>query len=165
MQCEICNNNDAVVHFKHVADGELRELNICEECAAKNGLSIQPPDLLADFLMGSGKKPVLNSQMKKPGRKCASCGMTEAEFNNISRLGCADCYDAFESDVEEVAVAVQKGNRHIGRFPRGMNSEEDIARLSGMLDEAVAVQNYEEAARIRDVINNLKPAAGKATGK
>jgi protein-arginine kinase activator protein McsA len=46
-----------------------------------------------------------------------------------------------------------------------MNSEEDIARLRGMLDEAVAAQNYEEAARIRDVINNLKPAAEKAAQK
>lgn len=165
MQCEICNTNEAVVHFKHVAEGELRELNICEECAAKNGFSIKPPDLLADFLMGNGKKPVVSSAPKKPGLKCSSCGMTEAEFSSISRFGCAGCYVAFESDVEEVAVSVQKGNRHVGRFPRGLNTEEDIARLRGMLDEAVAVQNYEEAARIRDVINNLKPAAEKPPNK
>lgn len=155
MQCEICSNKEAVVHFKHVADGELRELNICEDCATKHGLSIQPPDLLTDFLMGKAKKPALGKQSGRAQRKCVSCGMTEADFSKISRFGCAGCYDAFESDVEGVAMSFQKSNRHIGRFPQAMNSEEDMARLRGMLDEAVAVQNFEEAARIRDVIKSM----------
>jgi len=165
MQCEICNKKDAVVHFKHVADGELRELNICEDCAAKNGLSIQPPDLLTDFLMGKGKKPVKSAASSRPQRKCASCGITEADFSKLTRFGCADCYDVFESDVEDVAISVQKGNRHIGRHPKGLNSDEDIARLQGMLDEAVATQNFEEAARLRDLMNSFKMSGSEPAGK
>lgn len=165
MQCEICNKKDAVVHFKHVADGEMRELNICEDCAAKNGLSIQPPDLLTDFLMGKGKKPTMEGKQEKPARKCGSCGMGDVDFQKISRFGCSDCYDVFEAEVEDVAKSFQKGNRHIGRFPKAMSSEEDMARLRGMLDEAVALQNFEEAARIRDVINSFEPSKPKSSRK
>ncbi len=169
MQCEICNQKEAIVHFKHVDDGEMRELNICEDCAAKNGLSIQPPDLLTDFLMGKSKKPVSGKQPRAQVRKCAACGLSDVEFQKVSRFGCASCYDVFESEVEDVARAVQKGNRHVGRFPHTVNSEEDKARLRGMLDEAVAVQNFEEAARIRDVIKCLEKAqfdeAAKPTKK
>jgi protein arginine kinase activator len=165
MQCEICSKKEAVVHFKHVADGELRELNICEDCAAKNGLSIQPPDLLTDFLMGKGKKPVSQKEPQQPLRKCVVCGMSDVEFGKISRFGCAECYDVFETEVEDVARSVQKGHRHVGRFPGTISSKEDMAKLSGMLDEAVAVQNFEEAARIRDVINSLKPARPKKAGR
>ncbi len=154
MQCEICNKKDAVVHFKHVADGEMRELNICEDCAAKNGLSIQPPDLLTDFLMGKGKKPTADSSDAAPVRQCLACGMKDADFNSLSRLGCSACYDVFEKDVEEIVASAQEGNRHIGKFPKGLSSAEELSGLQGMLDEAIALQNFEEAARIRDIMAN-----------
>lgn len=152
MQCEICSKNEAVVHFKHVADGEMRELNICEDCAVKNGLSIQPPDLLTDFLMGKAKKPSESPSPSEAVRQCVACGMKDSDFDKLSRLGCGECYTVFEKDVEDIVAVAQKGNRHIGKFPQNLNTAEDIARLQGMLDEAIAVQNFEEAARLRDLI-------------
>ncbi len=160
MKCELCSKKDAVVHFKHVADGEVRELNICEDCAAKNGLSIQPPDLLADFLTGKVEKPKLAEAVAESVRQCVVCGMKDTDFSNTSRLGCGDCYEVFEKDIEDIVAGTQQGNRHIGRFPKGLNSAEDVARLKGMLDEAVAVQNFEEAARIRDMIAGMGGGEG-----
>lgn len=156
MQCEICNKKDAAVHFKHVADGEVRELNICSDCAAENGISIQPPDLLTDFLMGKAEQPSVKKPADDPlTRRCLTCGMRDVDFDKMSRLGCSDCYSTFEKDVEDVASSVQKGSRHVGKFPEGRGTAEDKALLNGMLSEAVLVENFEEAARIRDIIGGV----------
>ena len=160
MQCEICNKKDAVVHFKHVADGEVRELNICEDCASENGISIQPPDLLTDFLMGKAQQSALKKPAAgEPTRRCLTCGMKDSDFDKMSRLGCSDCYEAFEKDVEEVAVAMQKGDRHVGKIPEGRGTAEDQTLLTGMLNDAVKVENFEEAARIRDIIGGVREDA------
>lgn len=153
MQCEICNENDAVVHFKHVMDGEVRELNICEACAVKNGLSIQPPDLISDFLMGKTGKASLESASRLPTRRCAGCGMQEADFNKLSRLGCCQCYETFSRDIEQIIDATQKGGKHVGRMPSGICGREHKVELRSMMEQAVAEQDFEEAARLRDIID------------
>lgn len=172
MQCEICSQNEAVVHFKHVMDGEVRELNICEACAAKNGLSIQPPDLISDFLMGKTAKSALESSARMPVRQCLVCGMKDADFNKLSRLGCSECYEEFESDVERIVSVTQKASRHVGRVPGGGYSSENEAQLRKMMEQAVAAQDFEEAARIRDILeragqreNDLAVNAAVRTGR
>lgn len=168
MLCEICSEKEAVVHFKHVADSEVRELNICEACAVKNGLSIQPPDLLTDFLMGKTSKPVFASKAAEPKqeRVCLACGMQEKDFNKISRLGCDECYTVFDKDVEHIVCNMQHGASHVGRIPASfVESESGMSRLKAMLEEAVSRQDFEEAARLRDIIENSMPEQGGSGSK
>lgn len=164
MQCEICSQNEAIVHFKHVMDGEVRELNICEECAVKNGLSIQPPDLISDFLLGKTGKSALESSVPAPVRQCLVCGMKDTDFSKLSRLGCSECYEAFEFEVERIIGVTQKGGRHVGRVPGGKYSSGNEAQLRMMMEQAVAAQDFEEAARLRDILESTGLREG-ASGK
>ena len=33
MLCQVCNKNEATVHYTKIINGEIEELHICEECA------------------------------------------------------------------------------------------------------------------------------------
>ena len=154
MLCQICGKNEAAVQFKQVADGTVNDLYICTECAAEHGLGMQSAMGLTDFLFS------VESQRKQvaPGedRACPSCGMKRSDFRKGSLFGCARCYEVFAEDLQPLLDAIQKGDYHLGRVPSDLKVSAEIAALQTDLKKAVALQNFEEAARLRDRIHDLK---------
>ena len=159
MKCELCKTNDATVHFKQVADGVSRELFVCAECAAKNGFEIQSPTSLTDFLFGMG----VQADVKPPAddRACPVCGLKREEFEKRARLGCPSCYEAFEEDLKPYLEGTHKGTRHVGKVPASEKISTEMAALREALDKAVARQDFEEAAELRDKARALRDATGK----
>lgn len=154
MKCEICKKNEASVHFKQVVDGVAREVYVCAECAAKNGLDVQSPPM-HDFLFGIGVQGEA-AKTNSENRVCPSCRLSQAEFQKRSRLGCPRCYEAFSEELEHVLAAMHKGPTHKGKVPASEEASAEIAALQGRLQEAVAAQHFEEAARLRDEIKGIK---------
>ena len=93
---------------------------------------------------------------------CPKCGETYAEFQKTGMLGCAACYQAFRRELEPVITRVQGRTQHAGRRPPV--SEEEQARqtrmeeLRTLMEAAVAQENFEEAARLRDELRAMTPA-------
>ena len=56
--------------------------------------------------------------------------------------------------------AMHKGTRHIGKMPAALQQTrveaQKLKLLQKKLDKAVAEENYEEAAQLRDEIKRLK---------
>ena len=77
-------------------------------------------------------------------------------------LGCAECYHAFQKELTPLITRMQGRAQHAGRRPPV--SEEEQARMSRMeelralMEAAVATENFEEAARLRDELKALTPA-------
>jgi protein arginine kinase activator len=40
MKCQNCGEADSTIHFKEVVDGNLREIHLCEPCAAEKGFRL-----------------------------------------------------------------------------------------------------------------------------
>jgi len=121
---------------------------------------------------------------KKNAYVCEQCGMRFEDFRNGGNLGCGHCYETFKERLDGVLKRLHGGNRHKGRLPEiGMEEElleepktldEDevvemeennekvacqetnIAELKGKIKEAVANEEYEEAARLRDIIRRIE---------
>ena len=93
-------------------------------------------------------------------RKCPSCHMRSSDFRKTSRLGCATCYRTFAGELAPILEDMHRGDRHTGKVPRNaaVIREEEL-RLQ--LEEAVAAQRFEEAARIRDAIRELEAGSGR----
>jgi protein arginine kinase activator len=153
MKCALCNENDATVHIKEVVEGDLKELYVCESCAAKKGIGPGSPASLTDFLFGVGNREDARDAEE---RVCPDCGMSLEEFRKRSRFGCPKCYGAFEQDLEPLLSAMHKGTRHIGKMPVGEAAMAKIAALQEALESAVASQNFEEAARLRDRLREVR---------
>ncbi|MBL7076690.1 MAG: UvrB/UvrC motif-containing protein [Kiritimatiellae bacterium] len=154
MKCEICECREASVHFKQVCNGQVREMYVCEECAAENGFDLQSPLSMPDFLFGAGLQEEKRDATSE--KTCLICGTTGKDFKKRSLLGCPSCYEAFADELSPYLRAMQKGSRHVGKAPAGEALNAEIAALQQALERAVSAQDFEEAATLRDHIRDLK---------
>jgi protein arginine kinase activator len=153
MQCEICHQKEATVHFKHAHDGAVREMHLCDACAAKKGLDLQTPLSLTDFLFGLDGQPRAAEPQEAV---CKNCGMRWGHFQKASLLGCPMCYETFGDEMIPVLEGYQKCGPHVGKVPSRQRRSSEIALLQKALQEAVANQNFEEAAKLRDRLRDLR---------
>jgi protein arginine kinase activator len=168
MRCDQCDN-EATVHEVTVVGGKRVEKHLCESCARAEGLTMQPAEpinaLLSKFIMAPG----LMQQAVGGGRArgeasspaCPECTMTWMEFRKAGLLGCAGCYEAFESRLAPLIERAQEGaTHHVGKAPRGSAGLADHQRtlraLRAELTEAITGEQYEHAAQIRDSITKVE---------
>jgi protein arginine kinase activator len=160
MECQFCKANEATIHFKQVMNGAVKELAMCMECAAERGFNPEAPAGLTDFLFSISGKDGPQAATHAEDVSCPSCHMHYGDFRKTSRLGCPACYGAFASDLGGVIASMQRGRRyHKGRVPSWVDMGAEKERLKGALREAVAAQNFEEAAHLRDRLRSLERAA------
>jgi protein arginine kinase activator len=162
MKCEICQQNEAAVHFKQVVNGSVRELHVCQDCASENGFDVQSPMALTDFLFGLGMPDTeVDGTLEKT---CPSCSLTLSAFRKHSRVGCARCYETFSEELETVLRAMHGADRHVGKVPAGEKLSAEIVAMQRALERAVSQEDFEEAAELRDAIKNLKSKQGQPAG-
>jgi len=92
--------------------------------------------------------------------KCPSCGFTQADFKKTGRLGCAECYMTFAEGLEGLLKSMHKGTKHLGKVPQPMQQHKDYAeklgKLQQLLEKAVADEDFEQAAVLRDEIKQAR---------
>ena len=85
--------------------------------------------------------------------------MTYQEFQKLGMLGCANCYQAFKTPMTALLQRVHGNTQHAGRVPGGVHSgtsiRMNIDRLKQKLQRAIADEEYEQAAKLRDAIRAL----------
>lgn len=160
MLCMVCKQSEAKVHLTQVVDGKLKKVDLCEECAKAKGVDDPTGFSLADLLMGLGAAQEVAEAAASPSVTCPACGYTQADFKKSGRFGCAECYRTFADGLESFLRNMHKGTRHMGKVPRALRQghevQERIKQLQKHLNEAIAAENYEDAARLRDEIKSLK---------
>ncbi|MDD5707725.1 MAG: UvrB/UvrC motif-containing protein [Kiritimatiellae bacterium] len=161
MKCELCHQADAEVAIKQAADGQVRELFVCQACARQaHGQS--PENLLVELLFGAA----FNSGAAEPTEsRCPVCGFSRKEYRKRSRLGCAACYEHFARELAPVLRDMHRGSQHAGKVPHREHAAVETERIENDLRQAVETQRFEEAARLRDRLRALRAAApAKETG-
>ncbi len=172
MLCQICEKNEATVHFTEVVNNQVSELHLCEDCAQKKGLSIQPHFSIADLLVGLINLGITPPKVEKAGVKCKNCGLTYAQFGKIGRLGCSECYQAFQKGLVPLLRKIHGSIQHRGKFPkkgkrvlsrREEKSPSALEKLKAELARVVEQEEFEKAASLRDKIRALEK--NKRSGK
>jgi len=156
MKCETCHIKEATVQVKQVADGTVKEVFLCSECAESSGL--KSPAAIADFLFGADQPMPVANKSKQGNRRCPVCRLTQSDFNKNSRLGCESCYETFADELLPMIDELHRAVKHIGKVPERISSQSQISILKEKLLEAVHRQAFEEAAEFRDQIKVLEPA-------
>lgn len=165
MKCESCGKKPATVHMTEIAGKKKDERHLCDECA--QGLAEGVPKLLtpADILQSLLKQvaPELEEMQRTV---CPVCGLSYLEFRSTGRLGCANDYVAFKKGLTPLLERIHGRSQHAGKTP-GQVSETLAAKASELsllrqeLDQAVAREEFEKAAELRDRIKRL---TGKSDG-
>lgn len=164
MVCQSCGENPATFHLTEIKDGNTEVRDFCEACAAAAGIS---GDTSVSGLLASAVASVAASSegAAAEGLSCPHCGMTFQEFKRKGRLGCPRDYEVFEAPL---ATMLQKMHTcstptHRGRVPRGPIEARNVVgdrllQLRRDLNESIAAERYEEAARVRDEIRRIEQA-------
>lgn len=161
MVCDNCQERDAVVNLTTIENNAVRQLHLCEKCAAERGVETTvaaPKHPLGEFLQAMQHQTVPAST---EAGKCEFCGLTMKDFRETGRMGCARCYSTFEASMRELLRRVHGGPRHIGRAYRA--PKEAVLEKAGALGElrdklrrAIEQEQFEAAAELRDRIRVLE---------
>ena len=158
MLCDVCKCNDATVFLTQILEGKMQKVNLCDACSKEKGVQDPTGFALADLLLGIGAAEEI--EKGAPTQKCPICGYTQADFKKTGRLGCSACYMTFAEGLNTLLKAMHKGTKHVGKLPQKAHRElqrtDRMRSLTEDLEKAVAEENYETAATLRDKIKQLE---------
>lgn len=176
MICQSCNQKEANVHITKIINGVKNEMHLCEDCAKKKqdlnistsfnmGLPLTFNSILDGFVEALGGTTKFYPEEKT----CPVCNMRFEDFKRSGRLGCGNCYKAFNDNMIPVIKGIHGNIQHNGKVPKRTGGlikvRRDIDRLKDELKRLVNNEEYEKAARIRDEIKELEGKLNQGEGK
>ncbi|NLP36030.1 MAG: hypothetical protein GX357_00045 [Firmicutes bacterium] len=165
MLCEACQKRPATVHLTEIINGEKKVSHLCEQCAREKGEFNfdYPPFSIQNLLSGllnldvQADKPVEFSARKL---QCENCGLTYAQFGQIGRFGCSQCYTSFGERLQPLMRRIHGSAQHVGKIPKRAGTTVKLRRnLEEMRKELQALverEEFEQAAILRDQIRELE---------
>lgn len=162
MLCQVCNKNNATVHYTKIINGEVEELHLCDECAMnKNEFEFDTSFSFHKLLTG-----LIDSIQKESVKKdvddivCSFCGLSYSKFRETGKFGCIHCYDTFKTKLIPLFRGIHGHNEHLGKIPKRANKtiakHREISKLREKLEDLVHKEAFEEAAVLRDKIKELE---------
>ncbi len=156
MTCQRCSD-EASVHLTETDGGGRRELHLCARCARKGGIAVpeRPPSLALDAVVqGLIVKHVGELVGELAELSCPECGLRFMEYRARGRVGCPADYEVFRPGLLPLISGQQGATRHVGKAPGRSRVAADRARLRrrAALRDAIASEDYERAAQLRDTL-------------
>ncbi len=164
MLCEQCGEREAIVALTHIDENEKTHVHLCGECAREQGIDVEASLEELEERMSE------QEERDEQELRCSSCGMTYDRFKEHYRLGCAECYSSFREELRPLLRKVHGAHEHVGKRPspaaevreaaaettEGKDAVWTLDLLQRRLRGAVEREEFEEAARLRDRIDELK---------
>ncbi len=162
MLCQKCHKNPASVRYTEVVDGQAVHQFLCPSClagyqenaAAAFNLDVPKPGLRR------GKDTDSVRFGKRARRACPTCGMPLDRILETARVGCADCYSHFGEEVESILEGLHRSPKHQGKARRTDDARArlraDLQKKRVLLRSVLQVEDYEQAASLRDEIKRLE---------
>lgn len=178
MRCDNCKKNEATTHIKQNINGKKTEMHLCSECAKELGVmdeigaTMSMDSMFEDSFLGNFLGSGIAAMNSLAGvERCDFCSSSFNDIVNTGSVGCAHCYDKFYDKLEPGIRKIHGRTKHIGKNisfteeKEAVNSDEtspnaqkksELELLQEQLEKAVKEQRYEDAAVIRDKINDKK---------
>ena len=161
MKCQ--NAKPATFHITDIVEKGRHRDHFCDEHARQH---LAPPE-------ESQEAPAISEFAKKlaastPGaprvgrRQAGLPGMPDhvPGVSQLGRLGCPYDYEVFRDEMMPLLESIHGETRHSGkvpqRAPRNTQQQTTLIQLRNELKRAVAAEDYEAAARLRDQIRSIE---------
>ncbi|MDR1209321.1 MAG: UvrB/UvrC motif-containing protein [Clostridiales bacterium] len=136
-------------------NGVMTRRDLCVSCAGNLQGSLAFENFLKNFLSAAAT----GTGSHEAAIVCPSCGASYDDFKKTGRLGCAECYRTFKARLSGVLRNIQGADAHEGKIPAKSAAEtvplREAGKLRKQLRQAVADEDYEKAAELRDAIARL----------
>ena len=169
MKCQRCAK-PATYHITDIDRGKPREYHFCDEHARQH---LAPAEESAsDVAVGELAKKLIAAEpaaAREPSaadkQSCPRCEITFLEFRNTGRLGCPHDYEVFRDELMPLLENIHDETRHSGKAPRrapnNSQTQTTLIQKRNDLKRAIAAEDYEAAARIRDQIKEIERGPGR----
>ncbi|MDR0914985.1 MAG: UvrB/UvrC motif-containing protein [Oscillospiraceae bacterium] len=178
MLCDICKKNQANTVIEKTINGKFSKQCLCADCAAQAGYGAEFAPAFEPFPFEFGNLFngfFGNALPSVTGvRRCEFCGCTFNDIKKSGNIGCAECYSTFADELLPMLQSIHGNTEHKGRRPLPTSGKSTIAdensaaktedsntkaaqlnRLKKDLAAAIDAQEFEQAAVLRDKINEL----------
>jgi protein arginine kinase activator len=159
LKCDLCPK-PATVHLTQIVNNKIHKVDLCEACAQAKGVTDPSGFSLADLLLKASLNPEPTGDVR-----CQACGFTQQDFKKSGRFGCPSCYEFFGGVLEPMLDTMHKGVTHNGKVPQRALARrshyERLTQLETDLDQAIKAERYEDAARYRDELQQVRQAADR----
>jgi len=166
MKCSNCGERDGVVSLTQIIEGDVRTVSLCAKCAAEKGIEtgIGVADTpLGGFLAALGESADPDAPLAEAlEARCAACGATLRDFRETGRVGCAECYLAFDVPLRELLRRLHGSTHHTGmryagiETPQRSEPNRTTLELREQLRRAVETEQFELAAELRDRLRDTE---------
>lgn len=168
LECGECRK-PVMIHYTEVVGDLLVTTCMCSAC----------PELQKRLHGTTGMKSGSSQALAVAGLVCGNCGTSLEAVRVGAPLGCNVCYDVFGDLLLHELLAADKVPQrltnakksapiHIGRSPgetQEINPALRLLALNEALSETLKKEDYEQAAWIRDQINELTDNSDKNEGQ
>ena len=173
--------------FVTCIDGKFGNFPLCSDCSSKirqDSVAQEDMSKIKNFInalskiLGNSKsvESIDGDSKKNKAKICPECECSFAEIAKESKMGCSNCLSFFKEEIEIALDIIESNKEHLGKLPtqcfesNNVNYFNEIKRafndshfyLNDLMDEAVSIENYELAAKIRDSIRMLRGCLEKA---
>jgi len=163
-KCLRCTKPSSL-HVTEIKEGNSFSLHLCDTCA-KDYLSTVdagslPDDVSEPLLIGSASGDEVLPHGDDPSSKvCPHCEISFKQFRSHGRLGCPHDYEEFHDELMPLLESIHGDTQHVGKFPPMVSDKSrrqyELVRLKNELKAAITDEAYEEAAKLRDKINEIE---------
>jgi protein arginine kinase activator len=159
-----------MLHITELKGGKSLSLHLCEACAQEYLHNVEVGSVSDEFagpqhqhIAGNGEED--EDQPETGARACPNCGITFKQFRVQGRLGCPRDYEVFHTELLPLLESIHGETQHVGKFPPKVSEtsrrQYELIRLRNELKTAVDDEQYEQAARLRDQIQNVESELGE----
>ncbi len=170
MDCQLCRK-PATFHITDIERGKPKVYHFCDEHAhqhlSPSAEAGSKPEIssLAEKLSQGGLEMAKGEAPGAEKQTCPLCQMSFQEFRNTGRLGCPYDYEVFRDELMPLLENIHEETRHTGKYPRRAPRDPvrqtELIQLRNELKRAIAAEDYEMAARVRDKIKAIETELGR----
>jgi len=159
-QCSVCSKS-AVYHVTVLKEGEAKELHFCESHFHDYMQKPDGPTPEESFVESLLPESEMDERRSEDAELvCPNCGISYQEFRERGRFGCPHDYESFRERLLPLIENIHANTLHHGKSPKRapLDSENQLRliQLRRELTRSVEQEDYEEAARLRDEIQQLE---------
>ena len=153
MLCTHCKKEQATLFYTQNINGKEASAALCPACAKNAGIG--STGLFSPLFSSHTQKEA----KRVPSKRCNLCGLQWTDILSMGKVGCPTCYNTFRTELEDTIRSIHGGAKHFmkqapTKIEKNEPSEEEKLRFA--LAQAIETENYEEAARIRDILKAQK---------
>ncbi len=162
MICQLCKKTPASIKISHHINNKKIEISLCKECAEEKSLNnplVTLPQMFGNFISELIGEDAFAERQHNSGLCCEACGTSWEMFQDTGLLGCDICYQTFQADLKVILRRIHGSNQHIGCRPKSLRhiiDESEIKNLNVRLKTAIRREQFEEAAKLRDMIRDAQ---------